>query len=1432
MYLIFDTETTGIPHNKSAPISDLENWPRLVQIAWQLHDHDGKLLSRHNYLIKPEGFNIPYKAEQIHGISTQRALDEGHDLLTILTTFLEELSNTNVLVGHNIEFDINIIGAELIRTTMDPDPLLNSYKIDTGLVSIDFCQLTGGIGGRLKMPRLAELHEKLFGKDFGDAHDAAYDVAATARCFFGLIQQRVVKPFDSTPLINISYEEPDLDAANFTKRQKKKDAGYKLEDESSEAIEGQFCHLHVHSQYSVLQATPEIKALVTKAKALHMPAVAITDFANMFGAFKFVREALAHEIKPIVGCEFYLAEERTKLKFTKDNPDKRYTQVLLAKNKVGYDNLSILSSLGFTEGLYGIHPRIDKELVTQHKTDLIATTGNLSSEIPHLILHVGERQAEEAFVWWHQLFGDDFYIELNRHGMPEEDHVNDVLLSFAKKYKVKYFAANEVYYLDKEESNAHDVLLCIKDGEFKSTPIGEGRGHRYGLPNEEFYFKTQEEIKSIFRDLPEAIQTIQEITNKVEAYSLERPVALPKFDIPKTFSSEDDYLKHLTYEGAKKKYGEVSSILKERLDFELETIRKTGYPGYFLIVQDFTSKARELGVSVGPGRGSAAGSAVAYCIGITNVDPIKYDLLFERFLNPDRVSLPDIDIDFDDEGRDKVLKYVIDKYGKNQVAQIITYGTMAAKSSIRDCSRVMQLPLSDANYIAKMVPERPGTTLDIAFKEVKELADLKNGTDLKADVLKQAIILEGSVRNTGTHACGVIITPDELTKFVPIATAKDSDMLITQFDNSVVESAGLLKMDFLGLTTLSIIKTALRNIRKSKGIDIDIDTVPLDDEKTYQLFQRGETSGTFQFESTGMQKYLRQLKPDKFEDLIAMNALYRPGPMEYIPLFINRKNGHEPIKYDLPDMEEYLAETYGITVYQEQVMLLSQKLANFSKGDADVLRKAMGKKQKSVLDKMKDRFVEGCNINGHPKEVCEKIWLDWEAFAQYAFNKSHSTCYSLVAYQTAYLKANYPAEYMAAVLTHTQSNLDKVTFFIEECRNLSINVLGPHINESGVYFEVNKNGEIRFGLGAIKGAGDAAVEAIIEERDARGPYQDIFDFSKRVNQRSVNKKTFEVLALSGAFDCFEGIHRRQYVFSKDGDASLIEKAVKYAAKSQQEEQSSQVSLFGGTSGTAMPKPKIESVEPFSELEKLNLEKEVVGIYISGHPLDNFRFEIDAFCNTSCNQLTDLEPLLGRETKICGIVTSVEHRTTKTGRPFGKFTLEDYSGNFIFTLFGEDYLKFKNFMSQGWFLFVEGMIQRNNWGRMDVEFKIRNIELLNELIDKRVQGLALRLPVHAVTTELIDTIESLCKKNQGNAFLQLFIKDDYEALQVELLSRAYRISVTNPLVLEFRKYGEIGVVTEKGGVRWLTEDLHESEEELDELGTISPTFVLESADLSN
>jgi DNA polymerase-3 subunit alpha len=1392
MYLIFDTETTGVPHNKTAPISDLENWPRLVQLAWQLHDAHGKLISIQNHIIKPDGFDIPFKAEQIHGISTARATREGVEVTKVLAAFQKDMDRAKVLVGHNIEFDINIIGAELLRKSLSTDALLNTDKVDTGIVSIEYCQLAGGVGGKLKMPRLLELHEKLFGKGFGDAHDASYDVAATARCFFGLIKVRVVKPFDGLSPDAVEYEEPELEAGNSTKREKKKKADYTDEKTDATLIQSPFFHLHVHSQFSVLQATPDVKEIILKTKELGMSAVTLTDFGNMYGAFEFVSEALKHEIKPIVGCEFFVSTTRKTTAFKKDNPDKRFTQILIAKNKTGYHNLAKLSSLGFLEGLYGIYPRIDKELIEQYKEGLIATTGGLTAEIPHLILQVGERQAEEVFKWYHNLFGDDFYAELNRHGMPEEDRVNETLIRFCEKHGVKYFAANECYYLQQEEADAQDVLLCIKEGEFKSTPVGEGRGKRYGLPNQEFYFKSQDEMRSRFRDLPKAIETLSEIEKKIESYRLDRKVLLPRFEIPKGFKSEDDYLKHLTYEGAKRKFVELTSEIKDRIEFELDTIKKTGYPGYFLIVADFTSKAREMGVSVGPGRGSAAGSVVAFCIGITNVDPIAYDLLFERFLNPDRVSLPDIDIDFDDEGRDKVLDYVIDKYGKNQVAQIITYGTMAAKSSIRDCARVMELSLNDANQLAKLVPERPGTSLKKAFEEVRELDDFRKGTDLKAQVLKQAVILEGSLRNTGTHACGVIITPEDMTNLIPVSTAKDSTMLVTQFDNSVVESAGMLKMDFLGLTTLTILKTALTNIRKRRGIEIDIDKIPLDDVKTYQLYQRGDTTGTFQFESEGMQNYLRQLKPDKFEDLIAMNALYRPGPMEYIPNFIARKHGREAIRYDLPEMEENLKNTYGITVYQEQVMLLSQKLAGFSKGDADVLRKAMGKKQKDVLDKMKGKFIDGCKKNKFEERIADKIWKDWEAFAQYAFNKSHSTCYSLVAYQTAYLKANYPAEYMSAVLTHSQSNLDNVTFFIDECRRMGIEVLGPHLNESGVYFEVNAEGQIRFGLGAIKGAGDAAVEAIIKERDAHGPYKDIFQFAKRMSQRAVNKKTFECLALSGAFDCFPEYHRKHYMAAKDGDISLTEKVIRYSAKVAQEELSSQTSLFGGPAGTEMPLPKVDPIEPFTEIEKLHFEKEVVGVYISGHPLDNFRFELETFCNLPINDLNNLDGKEGKDVRVGGIVSAVEHKFTKTGKPFGKMVMEDYSGKYEFVMWSEDYMKFKSFLMPGIFLFVEGNVLRKTWGDLALEFKIRNMELLNDVGAKRTKGLQLKVPAKSVSKDLIQQIENICTEFNGSTPLYVSLKDEEENITLEMLSRKIRVKAGNDLVAKMKRIPEVEV----------------------------------------
>tara|TARA_R110002126_G_scaffold91238_4_gene217299 strand:- start:1911 stop:6140 length:4230 start_codon:yes stop_codon:yes gene_type:complete len=1404
-------------------MSDLDNWPRLVQLAWQLHDEKGKLISNNNYIVKPEGFTIPYNSEKIHGISTQRALKEGHDLKKVLEIFEEDLKKTTFLVGHNIGFDISIVGAELLRTER-PIVDLEKQALDTKDISTEFCAIPGGKGGKFKWPTLFELHQKLFGEGFGDAHDAAYDVDATAKCFFGLIKEGVQPPIEGITLDDIIYEPPNLEAANFAAaKDEVKVSAQKIlkaadRADISDLKDTPFTHLHVHTQFSILQSTSEIPAIIRRAKELGMPALAMTDHGNMMGAFNFVKEAFNNDIKPILGCEFNLCRDRK----NKSNKDDGYQTVLLAKNKAGYHNLAKLASYANIEGFYYV-PRIDREVLVQYKGDLIATTGGLWGEVPYLILNVGETQAEEAFVWWHEQFGDNFYIELNRHGIPEEEKVNEVLLQWAAKYNVKYFAANNTYYNAQEDAKSHDILLCVKDGELVEKPkkyIGKrGREYRYGFPNDEFYLKSPEEMKKLFADLPEAISCTDEIVSKIEPFKLAREVLLPKYDIPEKFvdpkddedggkRGENAFLRHLTFEGAKKRYGEITDEIRERLDFELETIERTGYPGYFLIVQDFTGAAREMGVSVGPGRGSAAGSAVAYCVGITNVDPIAYDLLFERFLNPDRVSLPDIDIDFDDEGRQRVIEYVIKKYGANQVAQIITYGTMAAKSAIRDTARVLNLPLSEADRLAKLVTDiKLKALFELANDRAKLSAKLKNnndnlekaleliriskGNDDNSKTINQAKVLEGSVRNTGIHACGVIITPDDITNFVPVALAKDSEMVCTQFDNSVVESAGLLKMDFLGLKTLTLIKDAVRIIKERHGIELDPENFPIDDVKTYELFQRGETVGIFQYESAGMQKYMRELKPTVFADLIAMNALYRPGPLEYIPSFIKRKHGLETITYDLDDMKEYLEETYGITVYQEQVMLLSQKLADFTKGEADVLRKAMGKKQKNVLDEMKPKFINQAAAKGHDSKKLEKIWKDWEAFASYAFNKSHSTCYAWIAYQTAYLKAHYPAEYMASVLSNNMNDITQVTFFMEECKRMGIQVLGPDVNESKSDFTVNMEGQIRFGLAAIKGAGNAAVNAIIEEREAGGLYKDVFTFTKRVNLKAVNKKTMEVLAMAGGFDCFVDFHRRQYLEAPDNEATLLEKAIKYAQKVIQEEESSQVSMFGGGGGLDIPVPSIPNMEPFSQLQQLNIEKEVVGLYISGHPLDQFKVEIEAFTNTGLPELADLSQLKSKgEIKLAGAVTSFAHRTTKNGKPFGTLTMEDYHGGHTFFLFGEDYVKFKEYFMHNWFLYISGSVHPNKYKPAEFEFKINQITLLNEIRGKMIKGLRVHIDLDDLGLELMEKLEAITQKYKGDAKLYINIIDNKENLTLDLISAKYRIDPSNELIQALDQIPEV------------------------------------------
>ncbi|MEY2631238.1 MAG: Error-prone polymerase [Bacteroidota bacterium] len=1414
MYLIFDTETTGLPRNWAAPISDTDNWPRCIQIAWQLHDAMGNLIEHQDYLVQPEGFNIPYDAERIHGISTELAQAQGVPLSEVLEKFNTALSKAKFIVGQNVGFDVNIMGCEFYRLGVN-SPMPTLPVLDTCTeVTAELLKLPGGRGGRFKLPTLTELHSYLFNVPFAEAHNATADVEATTRCFFELIRREIFtkeeldvpadyfrefgennpKEIQLIGLQHINLKQASEEIRKQLQTQQVATPTYQEDQVHHDISDVEFVHLHNHTQFSVLQSTISVKDLVTAAVQNKMPAVAMTDHANLMGAFHFVRDIISHNksalaknkqaeengenptetiVKPIVGCEFYVCDD-LKDKSRKDNG---YQIVFLAKTKKGYHNLAKLSSIAYTEGFYYV-PRIDKKVIQEYKEDIIVLSGNLYGEIPSKVLNIGENQAEEALIWWKAQFGEDFYIELMRHNQEDENRVNTSLIALAKKHDVKTVATNNVFYINKEDANAHDILLCVRDGEKQSTPIGRGRGYRYGFNNQEYYFKSSDEMKKLFHDLPEAIVTTEEIVNKIEIYDLSREVLLPKFDIPQEFvvpedaldggkRGENKYLAYLTFEGAKKRYGEITPEIQERLDFELKTIENTGYPGYFLIVQDFIAAARQMDVSVGPGRGSAAGSVVAYCLGITNIDPLLYDLLFERFLNPDRVSMPDIDIDFDDEGRSRVMDYVINKYGSKQVAQIITYGTMAAKSSVRDTARVLDLPLFEADKIAKLIP----TTLNLAkiftldndklkaalraeeYDKVKELIELANGNDLGSETIQQAKILEGNLRNTGIHACGVIITPDDITNFVPVATAKDSDLYVTQFDNSVVESAGLLKMDFLGLKTLTLIKDTVKLVKYRTGIELDPDAFPIDDVKTYELFQRGETVGIFQYESPGMQKYLKDLKPTVFGDLIAMNALYRPGPLEYIPSFVRRKNGEEEIVYDLEACEEYLKDTYGITVYQEQVMLLSQKLANFSKGDADVLRKAMGKKQKDVLDKMKSKFIDQAVANGHDADKLEKIWKDWEAFAQYAFNKSHSTCYAWIAYQTAYLKAHYPAEYMAAVLSNNMNDIKQVSFFMEECKRMGLQVLGPDVNESYYKFTVNENYAVRFGMGAIKGVGMGAVQTIVDNRK-EGNYKSIFDLAKRIDLRAANKKAFENLALAGGFDCFNDTHRAQY-FHTDGDnITFYEKAMRYGAKFQENENSSQVSLFGDASDVQIAEPTVPPCEEWSTMEKLAKEKEVVGIYISGHPLDDFKFEMKYFCNSKLENLKNLNNFVGKTLTFAGIVTNVQYKTAKNGKDWAMFTLEGYDESHEFRIFDEEYLKFRHFLVNNQFVYFkvtvkDGWVNRETGKKSDPRIQFTDVKQLQDVLPQFAKKLSIQMDIHELQMEFIQQLNQLFTANKGD-----------------------------------------------------------------------------------
>ena len=1272
MYLIFDTETTGLPKNYNAPLSDSDNWPRMVQIAWQLHAQDGTLLENQDYIIKPEGFDIPFNASRIHGISTKMANEEGRNLQEVLEEFKEVLKKAEVVAGHNIDFDYKIVGAEFFRKEIE-NSLEKIPSADTMELGTNYCQLGGGRNGRFKSPKLTELYEKLYDEKFDEAHNAAADVNATAQVFFemmriGIIPAEKLKISEAELKDFIAQHSTPIQPFGIiirrqvagSKKKKKVDFG-----DTDEIEIGDYFNFHNHSIYSSLQASSNIQELINKALENNFSAVGLVDLGNMMGAFKFVSEVekangnikkkyqefldkkqkaeeegtefeeiepRKKELIPIIGCEFYISDRPEKKQFTKDDPDRRTHIVLLAKNMKGYKNLTKLSSIGYVNGFYFGVPRISKEMISEYKEDLIALTAGTLGDIPSTILEFGEQKGEEVFKWWKESFQDDFYVQIQNHEVEEEEHLNDVLLEFAEKYETKILAQNETFYTEKSDAHIQDILYCIKDGEKLSSPVGKGFGKRRGLTTHEFYIKNEDELKQTFRQFPDAFEAYSEFLAKFEPYTLKRDVLLPEFGIPEEFLSEEDqldggkrgenaYLRFLTYEGAAKKYPEITDEIKDRLDFELAVIANTGYPGYFLIVQDFCAEARNMGVWVGPGRGSAAGSAVAYCTGITNVDPIKYDLLFERFLNPERISMPDIDIDFDDEGRDKIIKWVVEKYGKANVAQIITYSVLGGKSAIKDAGRVLDVPIFETNNIAKLIPSTPGMNIAKAFAKFEKLAPedkvlaqemkdiLANPQDERYHVLSAAQKMEGCIRNTGIHACGVIITPEDISNLVPITiAAKDADILVSQFDNSVAESAGLLKMDFLGLRTLTIIKHAIKLIKQKHGIEIDPDQIPLDDAKTYQLFKEGRTVGIFQYESPGMQKYMRELKPTKFADLIAMNALYRPGPIKYIPNFINRKNGLEETVYDLEETKEYLEETYGITVYQEQVMLLSQKLANFTKGEADTLRKAMGKKDRPTLDKMYPKFLEGGKLNELDETKLNKIWKDWEAFAEYAFNKSHSTCYALIAYQTAYLKANYPAEYMASVMSNNINNTKQITLFMEDCKSIGVDVLGPDVNESQYAFAVNEKGQIRFGLGAIKGIGEGPSEAIVAARKEER-YKNIYDFFEKIPSSQMNKRVAESLVIAGAFDEVDHYHRAQYFDIDNSGKTNLERLLRYGQSFQDNINEIENSLFADFADEVkIEQPKINPAPEWQNMQKLNKEKEIIGFYLSAHPLDEYKFQ--------------------------------------------------------------------------------------------------------------------------------------------------------------------------------------------------------------------------------
>ena len=1476
MFIIFDTETTGLPKDWKAPITNSDNWPRLVQLAWQIHDLEGKFVCAKNLIVKPENFEIPFSAEKIHGISTSKAIELGKDLQDVLQEFIEDVNSVEFIVGHNIEFDIKVLDAEFHRKTIS-SPFSNKISIDSKESSTDYCKLPGGRSGAYKWPKLGELHNVLFGESFDEAHNASADVQATARCFLELVRLGVIpaEQFKKTQDFITKFKKANpkqIAPANIEIVSNFKDVETQ-KAEIEEPIkpiqqdfigEKKFTHLHVHSQYSILDGAASIDNLVAKAKGDGMTALALTDHGNMHGIKEFHDACNKGGIKPILGCEAYIVND---LDVEKDKSNCHI--ILLAKNLAGYKNLLKLISTANLKGMY-YKPRIDKKLLESHKEGLIVSSACLGGEVCRTLMEEGVEAAEKVIAWYKEIFGDDYYLEVMRH--PSNDvrlrqeiyenqiYTNTELLKLGKKHGIKVIATNDVHFINKDEAGAHDLLICLNTG----SDVDDPKRMRY---TQQEWFKTTEEMFELWADVPEVLTNTLEVAEKVEDYKLNSNPIMPEFPIPLDFGTmeqyrksfpeaklqkefnnytilggyesvlrikfESDYLSHLTNIGAIKRYGEfIDESTRERIDFELNTIKQMGFPGYFLIVQDFIAEARNMGVLVGPGRGSAAGAVVSYCLGITNIDPIRYDLLFERFLNPDRISMPDIDIDFDDDGRQRVLDWVVQKYGNDKVAHICTFGTMAAKSALKDVARVLKLPLSEANRMTKEFPdngklngayakvigfEKEFGTLhkavehiqsirkkaiaenndkDISTCEVQlyiaqeiETARKENNT-VELNTISNACILEGSVRQTGVHACGILIGKNPLVEHIPLMPTKDEEMLSTQYEGKHVEPIGLLKMDFLGLRTLTIIKETIANIKLSKGVDIDIDAIDFSDAKTFELFGKGDTTAIFQFESPGMKKHLRTLKPNRFEDLVAMNALYRPGPMEYIPDYIARKNGTQKVEYDHPLMEKFLSDTYGITVFQEQVMLLSRELGNFTRGDSDLLRKAMGKKQIEVMNKLKLQFKEGCLNNElfmegidqskkKPEELIDKIWKDWEAFAQYAFNKSHSVCYAYIAYQTGFLKAHYPAEFMAAALSSNLSKADEISKLMEECNRMNMPVLVPDVNESQNNFAVNKKGQIRFGLGAIKGVGEAASQAIIAER-INNPFQDVFDFVARLNLRTVNKKNLESLALSGAFDGF-GIDRHLFFPETEAETSFIETLLKFGNAVQTKSEPDVKSLFDD-SEIAIAKPTIPDLPRWSNMEYLRREKEHIGIYLSAHPLDEYKLVINHFCRIPLNELSDITKFYDRELTIAGMVTKTQILEGKTGKQFMRFTLDDFNGSVDFTLFGKDFSDYSPNIIMGEKIALQIKVEKNKWREnADYEYKIKKIEPLDNLKDK-IKQIVLQVNINNINEHLIQEISTIAETDNTKGLPLVFqVYDRANNVSVNLRSKNLRVELNSDFI---------------------------------------------------